>query len=109
MLNSPMSFFFRMEIDGITIAYASEVSGLTKETEIEPFEECGINYRVDQFPKRTKYQHITLKRGITNRDELWQWHQEVIEGRVTGETGLSSLWVPMDTTNGGGILSRPIP
>lgn len=86
-MNPLMSFRFRVEIDGITAAYASEVSGLSRETETEPYEEGGVNEWVHQLPKRTKYQHITLKRGITDRDDLWQWHQDVIEGRFRRQNG----------------------
>jgi phage tail-like protein len=89
-----MSFRFLVEIDGITTAHASEVSGLQIETETEPYEEGGVNNFVHQLPKRTKYQHITLKRGITDRDDLWRWYQEVISGRFKRKNGAIIL---MDT------------
>lgn len=82
-----MSFRFRIEIDGITAARFSEVSGLQVETETEPYEEGGVNDFVHQLPKRTKYQHITLKRGITDIDEMWKWHQEVVSGRFKRKNG----------------------
>lgn len=82
-----MSFRFLVEIDGIITAHASEVSGLLIETEIEPYEEGGVNNFVHQLPKRTKYQHITLKRGITERNELWAWYQEVINGQFKRRNG----------------------
>ena len=66
------SFRFRIEIGGIIVAQVSEVTGLQLETETEPYEEGGVNDFVHQLPKRTKYQHITLKRGITDLDGLWQ-------------------------------------
>jgi len=82
-----MSFRFRVEIGGITTAHVSEVTGLQIETETEPYEEGGVNDFVHQLPKRTKYQHITLKRGITDRDELWRWYQEVVSGKFKRENG----------------------
>ena len=75
-----MSFRFRVEIEGITFAQMSEVTGLQIETETEPYEEGGVNDFVHQLPKRTKYQHIILKRGITEYDQMWQWYQDVISG-----------------------------
>lgn len=90
-----MSFRFLVEIDGITTAHASEVSGLQIETETEPYEEGGVNDFVHQLPKRTKYQRITLKRGITERDELWGWYQEVISGQFKRKNGAIIL---MDIT-----------
>jgi len=80
-------FRFRVEIDGITVAHFSEVSGLQVETETEPYEEGGVNDFVHQLPKRTKFQNITLKRGITDVDELWQWHQDVVDGNFARKNG----------------------
>jgi phage tail-like protein len=90
-----MSFRFLVEIDGIATAHASEVTGLQIETETEPYEEGGVNDFVHQLPKRTKYQHIALKRGITDRDELWAWYQEVISGKFRRKSGAIIL---MDVT-----------
>jgi phage tail-like protein len=90
-----MSFRFLVEIDGIATAHASEVTGLQIETEAEPYEEGGVNDFVHQLPKRTKYQHIALKRGITDRDELWAWYQEVISGKFRRKSGAIIL---MDVT-----------
>lgn len=90
-----MSFRFLVEIGGITTAHASDVNGLQIETETEPYEEGGVNDFVHQLPKRTKYQHITLKRGITDRDELWGWYQEVISGKFRRKSGAIIL---MDAT-----------
>lgn len=83
-----------MEIEGITSAGASEVRGLEITTETEPYEEGGVNDFVYQLPKRTKYQHITLKRGITDLDELWNWYQDVVKGKFKRKNGAIIL---MDT------------
>lgn len=97
-LDPLMSFRFLVEIDGIVTAHASEVTGLQIETETESYEEGGVNDFVHQLPKRTKYQHITLKRGITDRDELWKWYQEVISGDFKRKNGAIVL---MDVTGEG--------
>ncbi len=81
------SFRFRIEIGGITVAYVSEVTGLQIETETEPYEEGGANDFVHKLPKRTKYQNITLKRGITDLDEMWIWHQDVVSGKFKRKDG----------------------
>ncbi len=75
------SFRFRVEIQSIMVAEFSEISGLQSETEVEPYEEGGVNDFVHQLPKRTKYQPIVLKRGITDIQEMWEWHQDVVNGR----------------------------
>ena len=81
------SFRFRVEIEGITSAQASEVTGLQIETETETYEEGGVNDFVHQLPKRTKYQHIILKRGITDQDDMWKWYQEVVDGKFERKNG----------------------
>ena len=81
------SFRFKIEINGIIVAQVSEVSGLQVETETEPYEEGGENGFVYQLPKRTKFQHITLKRGITDLEEMWKWHQEVVKGKFQRKNG----------------------
>jgi phage tail-like protein len=89
------SFRFNLEINGIIVAQVSEVSGLQIETETEPYEEGGENGFVYQLPKRTKYQHITLKRGITDLEEMWKWHQDVVKGKFQRKNGAIIL---MDVT-----------
>ncbi len=91
-----MSFRFRIEIGGIMSAQASEVTGLQIETETEAYEEGGVNDFVYQLPKKTKYQHIIIKRGITDRDEMWKWHMDVVNG--TFERKLVSI-ILMDITD----------
>src|SRR5262249_12178909 len=80
-------FRFRVEIDGLTAAAFSEVSGLESETDV-------IEYRTGtepnlhrKLPGLTKYPNIVLKRGITQDDELWKWRQRVIEGNVDRRNG----------------------
>ncbi len=75
-----MSYRFRVEIEGIISVGASDVTGLQLETETESYEEGGINYYVHILPKRTKYQHIILKRGITDMDDMWGWYMDVVDG-----------------------------
>jgi len=82
-----MAFRFLVEIDGIATAHASEVTGLQIETETEQYEEGGVNNFVHHFPKRTKYQNITLKRGITSRNEMWEWYKNVVSGDFGRKNG----------------------
>jgi len=89
------SFRFRIEIGNITVAQVSDVTGLQVETETEPIEEGGVNNFVYQLPKRTKYQNITLKRGITDLDDMWKWYQSVVNGKFIRQNGSIVL---MDAT-----------
>lgn len=81
------SFRFRLEIEGLVVAQVSEVTGLVLETETETYEEGGVNDLVHQLPKRTKYQHIILKRGITELEDMWKWYEDVVSGRFKRKNG----------------------
>ena len=86
--NDPyLSFRFLIEIDGIVSAGFSECSGLQVETETEDYREGGVNEYVHKLSKGTKYQNITLKRGITDSEVLWKWHQDVVAGNIKRKGG----------------------
>jgi len=83
----PFSVFnFVVEVNGTQVAGFSEVSGISAETEFEDFREGGINDYTHKLAKFTKYPNLTLKRGITDADELWTWHQDVINGTIARKT-----------------------
>jgi len=86
-----LGFRFLVEIQGLIVGGFSEVSGLQAETEVEEIREGGINDHVHKLPKITKYPNITLKRGITDSDVLWKWHQEVISGLFMRMSGFIIL------------------
>lgn len=73
---------FAVEIGKIQQALFSELSGLQAEVEVFPYEEGGCNDFVHKLPGRTKFSNITLKRGVTSTDDLWQWFHNVVEGKV---------------------------
>lgn len=81
-----LSFRFLVEIQGVVVAGFSEVSGLSAETEFDEQREGGVNEFVHKLPKLTKYPNLTLKRGITDSEVLWQWHYDVKRGRVKRTT-----------------------
>jgi phage tail-like protein len=85
------SFRFLVEIKGIAVAQVSEVNGLQIETDTESYEEGGVNDFVYQLPKRIKYHNITLKRGITDLDDLWKWYYEVVSGKFQRKDGFIVL------------------
>jgi phage tail-like protein len=81
--NDPFTNFnFLVEIDGITQAGFQECSGLDSTTEPIEYREGGVNNTVRKLPGRTTYSDISLKRGLTDSDELWQWRRSVVEGQI---------------------------
>ncbi len=79
-------FSFVVEINGIQVGGFSEVTGLQSETETEDYREGGINHYLHKMAKVTKYPNLTLKRGLTDAEDLWKWHRKVVEGTVERKT-----------------------
>ena len=75
-------FRFRVEILGLQVGGFSEVSGLDREVTVEDFREGGVNTHTHKLATVTKYPNLTLKRGLADAAELWQWHQDVVNGRI---------------------------
>lgn len=81
--NDPYSAFnFVIEIDDIILAGFSECSGLTAETDPIEYREGHENITVRKLPGLAKYSNITLKRGFTDAEELWNWRKTVLDGET---------------------------
>lgn len=78
---------FLVEIDGITQAGFQEVSGLDSSTDTMDYREGNDPKHVRKLPGLNKFSAITLKRGITDSDELWKWRATVIDGKVLRKNG----------------------
>jgi phage tail-like protein len=77
-----MPFNFTVEINGLTVGGFSEVMGLSSRVELEEYIEGGMNHRVHRFPKHMDYPNLVLIRGLTDRDDLWKWYQDVTHGKI---------------------------
>ena len=75
-------FRFRVEILGLQVGGFTQVSGLDREVQLEDFREGGVNGYTHKLATVTKYQNLTLKRGLADAADLWQWHQDVVNGRI---------------------------
>jgi len=72
---------FRVEIDGITAAGFSEILGLDVSVDI-------VDYRAGTAPQSTaeklpglvRFENITLKRGLTQNTDLWNWVKNILNG-----------------------------
>jgi phage tail-like protein len=80
-------FNFMVEIDGITQAGFQEVSGLDASTDSVDYREGTDPLHARKLPGLNKYTAITLKRGITDTDELWKWRQTVMDGKAERKNG----------------------
>ncbi len=81
------NFNFLVEIDGITQAGFSDVSGLSADNTPIEYREGGMTTMVRKLPGLTKYSNITLKWGLTDSRELYDWFHDVTQGTITRKTG----------------------
>lgn len=64
---------FIVEVDGIEIGRFMEISGLEVTIETETVNEGGQNGFAHKVPKGMSWPNITLKRGITQGNGLFDW------------------------------------
>ena len=88
------AFNFLVEIEGIIAGGFTEVSGLVISTEVDTVREGGVNDHVHKLPKWTTQTDLTLKKGQTDIDLLWNWYADVIAGKVERKNGSIYLLDP---------------
>jgi phage tail-like protein len=71
------NFKFRVKWDGRYVAGVSKVSALKRTTEVVEFREGGDPSGSRRSPGRSKYEAITLERGVTHDVEFEQWAGKV--------------------------------
>ena len=84
----------------------SEVQGLEASIEMETYQEGGLNDHVHKFIKTVKFPNLVLKRGITARSDLWDWHLQVQNEGQTA-TRKSGVIVLLDRGAVGATPIRP--
>ena len=67
------NFNFRVEWDGRTVAGVSKVSALKRSTDVIQYREGSDPNSTHKFAGRTKYEPITLERGITKDRAFEEW------------------------------------
>jgi phage tail-like protein len=81
------NFNFMVEIDGIAQGSFTECSGLSTTTEVIENREGGDNVTVRKLPGKTSYSDISLKWGLTDSTELWDWRQQITDGNIVRKNG----------------------
>ena len=71
------NFKFRVKWDGRYVAGVSKVGALKRTTEVVEHREGGDPSRSRKSPGRTKYEAITLERGVTHDTEFEKWANKV--------------------------------
>jgi len=71
------NFKFRVKWDGLYVAGVSKVGALKRTTEVVEHREGGDPSTSRKSPGRTKYEAITLERGVTHDVRFLQWANAV--------------------------------
>jgi phage tail-like protein len=74
-------FKFKVQIDGITKAGFREVSGLDAGTDAVDYRE-GDGTTMRKLAGLQKFSNLTLKRGITQDQDLWKWRSMIMDGKI---------------------------
>lgn len=82
---------FQVEIDGIADSRFLECSGLGSEVAVIEYREGGEPTAVRKLPGRASFSDITLKRGITESKDLYEWHKAVLQGQIQRRNG--AIWL----------------
>jgi phage tail-like protein len=75
-----VNFNFKVEIDGIVRAAFHEAGGLDSTVDVIEHREGGENITVRKLPGQVKYSNISLKWGMTDDVDLYQWHMQWVTG-----------------------------
>ncbi len=87
------NFKFRVKWDGRYVAGISKVSALKRVTDVVEHREGGDPSTSHKSPGRTKYEPITLERGITHDVEFETWANKVwnLSGAPGAEVSLANF------------------
>jgi phage tail-like protein len=81
------NFNFLVEIDGISRGAFQQVSGFDSTIDVIDHREGGQNTTLRKLPGMTKYSNISLKWGITDDKELYNWHRQAVLGQLQRKNG----------------------
>ena len=73
---------FLIEIEGVVQAGFTDCTGLNSNITVVPYREGGDPTSVRKLPGATNYPDITLKWGLTDSREMYDWHLCAIQGHI---------------------------
>jgi phage tail-like protein len=80
-----VAFKFGLEIEGKLSGFFTSVGGIGSESEIVEHKVVNPDTGetiIQKIPGRLTWTDISLKRGVTSNIDVWQWRQQVVEGKV---------------------------
>lgn len=84
------SFKFEVEIMGQNMTFTKagfqKVTGLNMSTEVVEYREGGDSDTVSKTPGLTKFDPITLDRGMSDDADMWNWSMKVFDYNSVNQT-----------------------
>lgn len=80
-------FRFVLEIDGIAQGSFSQVSGFGSRVQPVEYREGGDAPTVRKLPGLVSYPDVTLRWGVTDSRELYDWHMAAVAGHIERKNG----------------------
>ncbi len=74
-LNLSPAYMFYVKLGSIQVAMFTECSGLGARRNVETVHEGGVNDHAHILPGTMEYSNVTLKRGMSLSNALWDWFQ----------------------------------
>jgi phage tail-like protein len=80
-----VAFKFGLEIEGKLSGFFTTVAGIGSESEVVEHKitnpETGETI-IQKIPGRMAWTDVTLKRGVTSSVDVWEWRQQIVDGKV---------------------------
>jgi len=76
------AYNFRLDIQGVTKGYFTECFGLGVKVQSIPYREAGSGQVVRRLPGPVDYSSVTLRYGLVDARELWDWFTSGVRGNV---------------------------
>ena len=80
-----VAFKFGLEIEGKLGGFFTTVGGIGSESEVVDHKivnpDTGETI-IQKIPGRLAWTDVTLKRGVTSSVDVWDWRQQVVDGKV---------------------------
>lgn len=76
------AYNFKLDIQGVTAGYFTDVNGLNVKVEAIEYREGGGPPGVRRLPGRVSVGEVTLRYGLTKSTYLWDWLMTAVRGKV---------------------------
>ena len=82
-INDPYrAYNFKLVIQGVSEGHFTECSGLGVKVNSIKYREAGNNQVIRHIPGQVDFSAVTLRYGVTNSHELWDWMLTAVNGQV---------------------------